>query len=121
MNSQPHTRFVEGVQHRSPIQQPSGQLIRLSREQANRWLFHLNELLESGCEGSISIEELRNQLENACWLARWKRDEVVLDRCPSLTPGVLGALLQCSQAGLSANAIETLQEITQKLSGGGDN
>jgi hypothetical protein len=61
---------------------------------AGRWL----ELLESVAGTSREIRDLRDRLEDAVWLARWRRDRVALDVAGAEIPGILQALIDSGEA-----------------------
>jgi hypothetical protein len=52
--------------------------VRVNYEEVFRWLDALENLSASEQE-DFDLEQLRSELEDACWLADWKREYVLLD------------------------------------------
>lgn len=107
---------------RNPMGQPRGSAskfpaksLRLSRQEAANCLECVGRWLRDG-HRSPELESLRNALEDACWLARWKREAVILDLCPSVLPGILETLVQIHSDEPSAEAAEALETVIRELS-----
>lgn len=110
------------------LQDPTGQprgsrsdlptkTLYLSRQEAASWLLSIDQWLsEQDVKTCPELESLRLSLEDACWLARWKRESVNLELCPAWLPGILQALVQVDADEPSSEMAETLEAIIGKLS-----
>lgn len=76
MNSQAAERICQprvSTCHPAPTKD-----IQLDGLQAKQWLEYL-EGLTPGCEHAETLAEFRNRLDDALWLAQWKREYVVME------------------------------------------
>lgn len=64
--------------------------IRLDPQRAAGWLVCTEELL-AGCD-SEELRQFHSLLSDACWLARWKREEAIIEFNPLWLPGLVCAL-----------------------------
>ena len=118
MNKNERPETTESTRSQSPTQAPFTKSVRLSREKAARWLILLSQLSSWEATASTGITKLRDQLENDCWLARWKREEVLYEVCPTVIADVSIELMQIAQGDISAHNADVLMEIVQDLSSG---
>jgi hypothetical protein len=90
--------------------------VRLGRTEAARWLEQIRDWEADSEQKSEDLEALRDALEDACWIARWKRQEVILQLCPGVVAGLLEMLvrLHVEDSREMADALETM---VRKLSG----
>ena len=79
MSPTPEQTMSDSHELRNPMGQPRGSAseaptksFQLSRQEAASWLVCVNQWLEDGGQ-SLELESLRGALEDASWLARWKR------------------------------------------------
>ncbi|WP_182871052.1 hypothetical protein [Stieleria mannarensis] len=86
----------------------------IDRWRASRWLDQLNDVRIS-IGDSPAIDLLFQRLEDASWLARWKREDAILELCPSTLIDVLEAMVQFSQSDVSCNSPGVLEEMTECL------
>jgi len=84
----------------------------VSPSQAGRWL----ELLESVSGTSGELRDLRDRLEDAFWLARWRRDRVALDVASAEVPGLVQAVLDAGEAGSDVE-LDLIDDLATALSG----
>ncbi|KAA5546257.1 hypothetical protein FYK55_05055 [Roseiconus nitratireducens] len=89
--------------------------IYLTRDQAVRWLEQLNRLTASD-RTAADLREMRNSLEEACWLARWKREEVILEMCPSTLASVAQRLMQITHGESRIGDLHVLEDMIEALS-----
>lgn len=74
--------------------------IRVDRARAADWLNYL-EQLPSISGKHCALAQFHQHLSDACWLARWKRENVLFDLDVTLIPGLVSELL--AQASRSHN------------------
>ncbi|TWU39741.1 hypothetical protein [Novipirellula artificiosorum] len=89
--------------------------LQLSQSQAAAWLCYLNQRLTSEQPRCESLDELRAQLADACWLARWKREQVDLEFCLSLLPGLTESLLGLSQQDQDREDFDVLEDMIRAV------
>ncbi len=98
-------------------QQPPRRAITVDPNQVAGWLRQLNQWIEERPGSSEqSLEKLRNRLEDACWLARWKRDRGSLEMCPSELAGIVDDLSSIGQQNLEPEAFQVVEELIGALS-----
>ena len=90
--------------------------VRLGRTEAALWLEHIRGWLANEETYSADLDALRDALENACWLARWKREDVVLELCPGVVAGLLETLVRMHLEN-SEEMADALEAMVRKLSG----
>jgi hypothetical protein len=90
--------------------------IRLSRWEAAGWVGAVGQWLsEGGGEAAAELGRLRVALEDACWLARWKREEAIVELSLSDTAAILAFLVKTQAGELSAEATETVDSMIRSL------
>ena len=114
MNSDNQTKAVDRGKVCDP--RTSGKTIYVSKPQAARWLDQLAKMIDFGGNNTGCLEELRDNLEDCGWLACWKREDVVVELCPSTLAGVLAEVLKSSGTDRPKEDLETLEEIARVLS-----
>ena len=88
----PHDKSIDTALHsadKQPRTAPTKRVV-LTRDQAARWLILLSQFASWDSTTSPAMIKLRDQLENESWLARWKRESVTVDFCPTLIAEVTG-------------------------------
>ena len=90
--------------------------IGLTREKAAHWLRELSSSVVPNCEVSNGMEQLLGSLEDACWLARWKREDVLFEFCPTIIAQVLDELVEMSRSCQLTRPSSVYEEIIQDLS-----
>ncbi len=123
LTSNPSTLAVVNQIHHddaSSLEQPP-RLVRLTQIQAGSWLGYLericssNRPLENGKPALESLRQLHHLLSDACWLARWKRENVILEVCMTMLPGLFADLLSLSQREQTKQDFDTLEEMIFEL------
>ena len=117
MNSHHQTKTVDRGKVCDP--QTLGKTIHLSKPQAARWLDQLAKMIGTRGQHTCCLEELRDSLDDSGWLACWKREDVIVELCPSTLASVLAELLRISETDQCKEDAETLEEIIRVLSNGG--
>lgn len=64
--------------------------IQLDQQRAAGWLVCIEELIPV-CQ-AIELELFFDELSDACWLARWKREDALVKFDPLLLPALVSAL-----------------------------
>ncbi len=85
--------------------------IRLDPLRAAQWLVCVEELL-ADCE-SPELEQFYGELSDACWLARWKREEPCLSVDRLLLPALAAASI--SEAALADCRVRIVEDIISSL------
>jgi hypothetical protein len=110
-------RFTSTKRFYATPSQPPMKMIQLNRSAAAQWLVCVNQCLLSNFGAQcVDLATLRNSLEDACWLARWKREDVLLELCPSLLAGVVATLIRIHSDDSIQHVSEVLEGINQQLS-----
>ena len=122
MSHTPEQTMSDSRELRNPMGEPLGSLsesstksVCLSRDEAATWLLCVNQSLENGNQPS-ELKSLRNALEDACWLGRWKRENVIVELCPTVLPSTLDSLIQIHGEEPSSEVAEDLETIIRRLS-----
>ena len=68
--------------------------VRLEYDQVFRLIASL-ESLNLASDHNLDLEQLREDLDDACWLAQWKREYVLMDETKMSIPEVNELLLTC--------------------------
>lgn len=74
---------------------------------AAEWIVCLEELLASG-EPRDAVKQFYEELGDACWLARWKRENVVIDIEICATPELIAQLISSDVHLLNSGAMEDI-------------
>lgn len=111
-----HSQRAERTPRQSRVDPPTTNSVQLTRATATGWLNLLNRMASQDPESAQGLEQLRNRLEDDCWLARWKREQVDFDFCPTMITDVLQELLQVSQSDLAIDDLRAIEEMTEILS-----
>ncbi len=103
-------------QQADTLHQPSSKSVRLSREEAGRWLEIVGGWTSASDNRTAELEALRNALEDACWLARWKREDVLLELRSSILAAVVEELLRIAQTDPVTPVLPLLEDMIKHLS-----
>ncbi len=86
--------------------------IRLEQQRAADWLVCIEELLVP-CT-TEELGQFHTALSDACWLARWKREDPIVDFDPHWLPGLVVSL--ASDAAKSRCRAYAIEDILATLS-----
>jgi len=81
--------------------------ICLEAFRAATWMVCLEELLASS-EPRPAIKQFYEELSDACWLARWKRENVVIDVEICATPELISQLIPADTQAVTASFLEDI-------------
>lgn len=84
--------------------------ICLDALRAAKWIICLEELLAAD-ESRSAVSHFYNELSDACWLARWKRENVVVDIEICATPELIAQLVPAD----TMTETQTLEDILSTL------
>jgi hypothetical protein len=82
-------------------------VIGLDRSRAAAWLVYTEGLLAAS-KSCDAIEHFFENLQDACWLARWKRENVVLDIEVSLLPTLIAQLVSAATDKATTSVLEDM-------------
>ena len=122
MSRTPEQTMSDSHELRNPMGQPRGSASEASDQivpaepPGGRELAGVRQPVAADGSQSPELESLRSALEDACWLARWKREEVIVELCPSWLPGMLEALVRIHGDEPSSETAEHLETIIRRLS-----
>ena len=112
----PSNETRQGERERSDGSGIPTRSVRLGRTEAACWLEQTRQWAAENGKGSEDLEALRDALEDACWMARWKREDVILELCPGVVAGLLETLVRMHLEN-SEEMAEALESMVRKLSG----
>lgn len=72
--------------------------LKMSRIEAASLIRFIEKRSSRLQEASAELESLRHALEDACWLARWKRESVIVEVKPAAKANIVEELLSIVQA-----------------------
>ncbi|QEF99666.1 hypothetical protein Mal15_37320 [Stieleria maiorica] len=84
------------------------------------WCKQLSEILADDSDAFPGIAEFRGLLEDASWLANWKREHATIEICRSSIPDLLNELLQVSETDLATERPSVCEEIVHTLGSDSD-
>lgn len=103
-------RASVSTEHRASIRD-----LRLEARQAARWLAYL-ERLSPQAQYAQTLAQFRDQLDDALWLARWKREDVMMDVELTAVPDLLAAISSEEPALSSDGSLDIQADILAALS-----
>ena len=109
MSTQPATNIQ---QHVKPLSNAKSEA-SLTREiwldafRAATWIVFMEELLASG-EPRTAVDQFYDKLSDACWLARWKRENVVVDIEICAIPELISQLIPTDNQTVTTSYLEDM-------------
>jgi hypothetical protein len=115
MSTQPALNYLQHVNSIPDLRSEAivKREICLDALRAAQWVVCLEELLASAtpCD---AVRQFYDDLSDACWLARWKRENVVVDIEVCATPQLISQLMQAeSHAGTASPLLDILETLAR--------
>ena len=108
MSSQP-TMNIQ--QHVKTLDAKSGDLLKreilLDALRAAKWVIYLEELLAVNAS-RIAVEQFYADLNDACWLARWKREDIIIEVAIASIPELISQLIPTHSETVTASVLEDI-------------
>ncbi len=91
----------------SKSDEPLKREIWLDAFRAATWIVFMEELLASG-EPRTAVDQFYDKLSDACWLARWKRENVVVDIEICAIPELISQLIPTDNQTVTTSYLEDM-------------
>jgi len=98
------------IEHRAPARH-----LELDDLQAQRWLEYLAGAALGG-DHAHALAEFREQLDDALWLAKWKREYVMIELELTAVPTLIAAISSHESSVLCDRSLDIQEDILATLS-----